>query len=185
MAERSPLVTQAFVPLSTYSSPSRWARQEMLRVSLPASGSDSERLPRRSPVAMAGSHRCFCSSVPCVKMQRRRHGVRVHDAGQAHPAVGQLLDHADVGQQVEPESAVGLGDRDAEQAEVSHGRHDFGRERVAAFELRRRRDDVALHERAHRRDDLGANRLVDGLGAPRRSRRRRLPHGDNHTLHSC
>ena len=67
--ERSPLVTQAFVPLTTYSSPSRVARQEMFRVSLPASGSESERAPRRSPEASAGSHRSFCASVPWVMIR--------------------------------------------------------------------------------------------------------------------
>ena len=46
------------------------------------------------------------------------HGVGVDHAGQAHPAVGQLLDDADVGQEVEAESPVGLGDGDAEEAEV-------------------------------------------------------------------
>ena len=51
--------------VETNSSPSRSALQEMLRVSLPASGSESDSAPRRSPVAMAGSQRCFCSSVPC------------------------------------------------------------------------------------------------------------------------
>ena len=61
---RSPLVTHALVPLSTYSSPSRRALQAMLRVSLPASGSDRDSAPRRSPEAIAGSHRCFCSSLP-------------------------------------------------------------------------------------------------------------------------
>ena len=66
MPARSPLVTHAFVPLMTYSSPSRVARQDMLRVSLPASGSESERPPRRSPVAMVGSQRRCCSSFPCV-----------------------------------------------------------------------------------------------------------------------
>ena len=59
MAARSPFVTHAFVPLSTYSSPSRCALQAMLRVSLPASGSDSDRAPRRSPVAIDGSQRCL------------------------------------------------------------------------------------------------------------------------------
>ena len=66
MAARSPLVTQALVPLRTYSSPSRRARHDRLRVSLPASGSDSDRQPRLAPDAMAGSQRCFCSSVPCA-----------------------------------------------------------------------------------------------------------------------
>ena len=68
MEARSPLVTQALLPLRTYSSPSRRARHEMLRVSLPASGSESESAPRRSPEAMAGSQRRFCSSVPCVRI---------------------------------------------------------------------------------------------------------------------
>ena len=63
---RSPLVTQAFVPFRMYSSPSRSARQAIARVSLPASGSESDSAPRRSPAAMAGSKRRFCSSVPCV-----------------------------------------------------------------------------------------------------------------------
>ena len=66
MEARSPLVTQALLPLRTYSSPSRCALHEMLRVSLPASGYERESAPRRSPEAMAGSQRCFCYSVPCV-----------------------------------------------------------------------------------------------------------------------
>ena len=36
----------------------------MLRVSVPASGSDSESAPRRAPVTISGSHRFFCSSDP-------------------------------------------------------------------------------------------------------------------------
>ena len=64
MPARSPLVTHALVPLTTYSSPSRTALQEMLRVSLPASGSDSDSAPRRSPAAIDGSQRACCSSVP-------------------------------------------------------------------------------------------------------------------------
>ena len=69
MDDSSPLVTQALLPLRMYSSPSRWALQEMLRVSLPASGSERDRAPRRSPDAMDGSQRCFCSSVPWVRMR--------------------------------------------------------------------------------------------------------------------
>ena len=61
---RSPLVTHIFVPVITYSSPSRTARQEMLRVSLPASDSESDRQPRSSPVASRGSQRSCCSRVP-------------------------------------------------------------------------------------------------------------------------
>ena len=61
---RSPLVTHILVPLTMYSSPSGVALQRRAWVSLPASGSDSEKAPRISPVAMAGSHFARCSSVP-------------------------------------------------------------------------------------------------------------------------
>src|SRR5262245_15937614 len=61
---RSPFVTHILVPVMTYSSPSRTARHAMLRVSLPASDSDSDKQPRTSPVASRGSSRRFCSSVP-------------------------------------------------------------------------------------------------------------------------
>ena len=61
---RSPLVTHIFVPLTMYSSPSGTALQRMACVSLPASGSLSENAARRSPVAIFGSHRACCSSVP-------------------------------------------------------------------------------------------------------------------------
>ena len=48
----------------TYSSPSGVARQRNDRVSLPASGSDSEKAPRSSPVAILGSQRSRWSTVP-------------------------------------------------------------------------------------------------------------------------
>ena len=65
MPARSPLVTHVLVPLITYSSPSRRARHEMFRVSLPASGSDSDRHPRGAPCARPGNQRACCSDVPC------------------------------------------------------------------------------------------------------------------------
>ena len=46
--------------------------------------------------------------------------VRVEDARQRHPAVGQLLHQPGVGERVEPEAAVLLGDAGAEQAERLH-----------------------------------------------------------------
>ena len=89
--------------------------------------------------------------------QRGRHGVRVHDAGQAHPPIGELLDDADVREQVEAEAAVLLRDGDAEQAEAAHLGDDLVGEGVGVLEVRRHRDDVTLHEFAHRLDDLGAD----------------------------
>jgi hypothetical protein len=61
---RSPFVTHIFVPLMTYSSPSGTALLRRACESLPESGSDREKAPRISPVAMRGSHWAFCSSVP-------------------------------------------------------------------------------------------------------------------------
>ena len=59
-----PLVIHILVPLSTQSSPSRRARVRMEEGSLPESGSVRPKQPMASPAAMAGSHSCFCSSLP-------------------------------------------------------------------------------------------------------------------------
>ena len=53
-----------FEPLTTYSSPSRTARVRMPFRSEPAPGSVIAIAPISSPLAMRGSQRCFCSSVP-------------------------------------------------------------------------------------------------------------------------
>ena len=52
----------------------------------------------------------------------------------------------DVGQEVEAEPAVGLGDGDAEQAELAHLLHDVGREAVLALEFRGDGRDLPGHE---------------------------------------
>ncbi len=61
---RAPFVTHILVPVMTYSSPSRLARQVSALVSLPASVSESDRAPRTSPVARTGSQRACWSGVP-------------------------------------------------------------------------------------------------------------------------
>ena len=66
-----------------------------------------------------------------------------------HP-YGELLDDADVGEQVEAEPAVLLGDRDAEQPELAHLLDDRGRELVGVLELGGDRDDLALRRSAGR-----------------------------------
>ena len=157
MSARSPLVTHIFVPSITYSSPSRTALHERLRVSLPASDSESDRQPRISPVASRGSQCCFCASVPWCTIEVRGDRVRVDDARQRHPAVGELLDHADVGEQVEPEPAVLLGDRDPEQPERLHLLDDGGRELVGVLHLGGDGDDLARDEAAHGLDHLAAD----------------------------
>ena len=62
--DRMPLVTHIFVPLTTHSSPSHSARQRRAPVSLPASGSESEKAARNDPSHIRGRNRCRCSSVP-------------------------------------------------------------------------------------------------------------------------
>ncbi len=57
-------MTHILVPSITYSSPSGTALVRSAWESLPESGSDNEKAPRISPVAMSGSHRARCSSVP-------------------------------------------------------------------------------------------------------------------------
>ena len=59
-----PLVIHCLLPLSTQSSPSRLATVRMAAGLDPASGSVSPKQPIFSPAAMAGSHSCFCSSLP-------------------------------------------------------------------------------------------------------------------------
>jgi hypothetical protein len=51
-------------PSITYSSPSRFARVLMLWRSEPVPGSVIAIAPTSSPLAMPGSQRCFCSSLP-------------------------------------------------------------------------------------------------------------------------
>ncbi len=78
------------------------------------------------------------------------HGVGVDDAGQAHPAVGELLDDPDVGEQVEAEAAVRLGDGHPEEPEIAHLPHDLGGEAVGMLHLGGERDDLAWPRSAGR-----------------------------------
>ena len=144
MEARSPLVTQALLPLRTYSSPSRSARHEMFRVSLPASGSESERRPPSFSRGHGGEPALLLLLRPVRQDHGGRHGVGVHNAGEAHPAVGQLLNDPDVGQQVETEAAVLLGDGDAEEAERAHLLDDRLGIGVGALEVGGDGDDLSL-----------------------------------------
>ncbi len=96
------------------------------------------------------------------------HGVGVDDAGQAHPPVRELLDDADVGQQVQAEPAVGLGDGHPEEPEVAHLGDDLGGKAVLPFEGGCDRDDLVGDESADRLDDCVAHVGIGG-GARGRS----------------
>ena len=64
----SALVMNILLPFRTYSSPSRTAIVLMFCTSLPASGSVSPSPAWTSPLAMRGSRRSFCSTVPWSAM---------------------------------------------------------------------------------------------------------------------
>ena len=63
-----PFVIHIFEPFSTQSPPSRLADVRMWFGSLPKSASVSPKHPITSPVAIFGSQRCFCSSVPNLQI---------------------------------------------------------------------------------------------------------------------
>ncbi len=80
--------------------------------------------------------------------------VGVDDAGDAHPAARDLLDHERVGQQRLAKTAVVLGNHQAEQAHLAHARDDVGRVLVGVLERLRVRDDLPVHELPDRGQDL-------------------------------
>src|SRR6185437_11553505 len=80
--------------------------------------------------------------------------VRVDDPRHAHPAAGELAHRERVRGQVEPEAAVLLRDREAEDAELAQAGDDLVRERVGVFVLGGDRDDLLVDEPAHQADDL-------------------------------
>ena len=64
MSAMEPFVIHIFEPLRIQSEPSRRAVVRIAPGSEPASGSVSPKQPIASPACIAGSQRCFCSSVP-------------------------------------------------------------------------------------------------------------------------
>jgi hypothetical protein len=81
--------------------------------------------------------------------------VGVEDAGQRHPAVGQLLHQAGVGHGVEGQPAVLLGDLGPEQPEGLHLLEQPVGEAVGVLEVGGDRDHLLAHPFAH-----GGNELV-------------------------
>src|SRR3989442_4466743 len=66
--DTDPLEIHIFRPRSTHESPSRFALVRSFVASLPTSGSVRPKQPMTWPLHSAGSHRCFCSSVPNLRM---------------------------------------------------------------------------------------------------------------------
>ena len=87
----------------------------------------------------------------------------VDHAGDAHPAAGEFLDAQRVGQQGFAETAVLLGDHQAEQSHLAHLVDDGLRVGVGVLELLRVRDDLLVDELPYGGDDFGLE-----LGEPQR-----------------
>ena len=176
MPARSPLVTHILVPLMTYSSPSGVALHRRARVSLPASGSLSDRDPRSSPVTMRGGSRCPLLVGAVVGDQRGGDDVGVQDAGERHPPGGELLDDAGVGRDVEAEAAVLRGDRDAEQPHGLHLLDKLFGVGVGVLELGGDRQHLFGDERPDGVDELVGEGFVEhGHGRDRTTKARGAP----------
>jgi hypothetical protein len=80
--------------------------------------------------------------------------VGVDDAGHAHPAARDLLDHQGIGQQGLTQAAVLLGDHEAEQPHLLHALDDRLGELVLVLELGGVGDDLLVHEAADGGEDL-------------------------------
>ena len=148
---RSPLVTHIFVPLITYSSPSRVARHDEVARVAPGVGLRQREAAAELARREARQPALLLLLGAVVHDEVRGDRVRVDDARQRHPSVRELFDDADVREQVEAEPAVLLGDRDAEQPERLHLLDDRFGIAVGVLELRRDRDHLACDEAAHGR----------------------------------
>ena len=119
--------------------------------------------------------------------QEAPHEVRVQEAADAHPAVGQLLDDLGVGQDVEPEPAVLRGHGDAEQPELLHPLDELDGVLVVGVVAAGVGDDLLVAELSHDRQQLLAD-LGVLVGRIRRVRHGRLsscaaPRSATPTLH--
>ena len=92
-------------------------------------------------------------------------GVRVHDARQRHPAVGELFDDLDVSEEVEPRPPYSSGMVIPKKAERLHLLDDCVRTRACMLHLRRDGNDLACDEATHGRDQLPANLGIGGCGS--------------------
>jgi hypothetical protein len=98
--------------------------------------------------------------------------VGVDDAGDRHPAAGDLLHHEGVGEQGLAEAAVLGVDGQAEDAEALQALDDLRRIRVLVVKLSRYRDDLRVDELADRTEDVdlklgkavGVGQAVHGCG---------------------
>ena len=122
----------------------------------PKSGSVTITPTISSPVAICGSHRCFCSSVPPCTMARVRISGRVMSEpptpSEPHDSSSVGDDHAEVvGLAAGREPAVLLGHRQAEATDLGEpGDHLLGDVGVRAVDVLGDRADLVLGEAVER-----------------------------------
>ena len=114
----------------------------------------SPKLPRISPAATRGSHRCFCSSVPCrtIMPPARPEVTDSVTATLESTRPSSSITRAHVTASA-PSTAVLRGERHGEQSDLGHRAHDLEREGLVLVALGGAgRDDLfgeLPHERAH------------------------------------
>ena len=142
--------------------PSRRALVLSEPASEPASGSVRQNEPTISPDAMRGSHCAFCSAVPSMTMPCEPMPLLVpmseRKAGEVAPKPEgdlRLLGHG------EPEAAILLRDRQAEEAERAHLGDDLGRDAVLLGDALLERPQALGHEARDGVEELGERVAVE------------------------
>ena len=163
--ECAPFVAHIFVPLMTYS-PSSSTAPCLDRLHI---GAAVRLAHREAAVEFTGRHarqEALALFVGAELLdQEADDEVGVDDAGDRHPAPGDLLAHHRVGRVVETGAAVRLGHREAEEPELLHLRDDPLGVGVVVLQVVRDRDDLPLDEIADHADDLALlGGHIDGHG---------------------
>ena len=146
---RVPLVIQRLVPLRTQPLPSRRGRGAHAARVAPWSGSVRPKQPMILPLAISGSQRCFCSSVPKAWIGYMTSAPCTRgEAAQAGVAALELLHDQAVGDVVHARAAVAL-EVGAEDAQLGQLGHELHREGAGAEVLLDERQEAPLDELRH------------------------------------
>ena len=95
-------------------------RGRMFCRSVPASGSDRQIPPRRSPARAPAGIVVFCSSVPIADQHVAQHQMRTDDPGEPEPSARKLREDPREGDVIDLGATEFLGDVEAEQADFRH-----------------------------------------------------------------
>ena len=153
------LVMNCLAPLTIHSPPTSSAFVFVAPASLPAPGSVRPKPASAAPDTRSGSHCCFCSSVPKVRiglMPSPTAASRVIPIDWSTRPISSIARHrrGEAALSAQAGAAVLLGGGEAEQAELAHLRDDVDREVVVAVPLGGVGGDLLLGEVADRPSEL-------------------------------